>query len=421
MRFALLGIDDSTLPLARAIQASEEHELSLILAETVDERLPGAAVRAADEWELLLAASEQDAVLVAACRDVSPVGKPGPREQLRLEQVRRLAQAGVPMLVAHPLTHSVLDAYEIEMLAAEQGTVVMPILPQRAVMAELLQACRELRGINHVNLERRLGPLPLAEALRRFAHDVDLLSEISGGVTKISAMGSWTERGAEPAPLGGGSELRGLGAQLSGPAAVRCQWSPQSPSPAAECEIVVGSESGQLRFSCDDQGRYELLGGESPLLGQVSPQAAADVLLGQFVAAVAAAAAGQPAATDMASRWTAAIRSLELTEGLTRSLRRDRTIEIRDDTASEVGAFKGTMASLGCSLLIGGLVLMVLTAVVAGVADRFGFPRLAQLAGGSWYWILIATMGGFLLLQLLRFVIPDETSESAGESTSEKL
>ncbi|MEX1224872.1 MAG: hypothetical protein WEA31_10035, partial [Pirellulales bacterium] len=388
MRFALLGIDDFTLPLARAIQASEGHELSLILAEGVDERLPGAAVRAADEWELLLGGGEQDAVLVAACRDISPLGKPDSREQLRLEQVRRLAQAGVPMLVSHPITFNVLDAYEIEMLAAEQGTVVMPILPQRAMMGELLQTCRTLRGINHVSLERRLGPLSLVEALRLFAHDVDLLSELSGGVTKISAMGSWTERGAEPAPLSGASELRGLGAQLSGPAAARCQWSPQSPppqaplsqpssqapSPLSGCEMVVGSESGQVHFSCDEQGRYELHGGESSRQEHVSAQAAADVLLGQFVAAVAADAAGQTAAAEAGPRWTAAIRSLELTEGLVRSLRRDRTIEIRDDTASEVGAFKGTMASLGCGLLIGGLVLMVLTAVVAGVADRFGFP-----------------------------------------------
>lgn len=416
MRFALLGIDKPTLALAHAIRGSEQHELTHVFSDLADASRLGIAVRSTDEWEVLLAGGDHDAVLVAASRELSALGKPEAGEQFRLEQIRRLAQAGIPLLVSHPITFSVLDGYEIEMAAADQRTVVMPILPLRETMADLLRECRSLGEVTHVSLERNLGPLPLGEALALFAHDVDLLSEICGGISKISAMGTWSERGAEPQPLGDVSVLRGLGAQLASSSGCHCQWSPQSPAAEKYLKLMVGGPAGQLRLLCDEHGQYELARGNEQLPGPASTLVAAEMLLARFVAAVHEENIDAANPSSSTAHWTDAIRSLELTEGLLRSLRRDRTIEIRADASSEVGAFKSTMASVGCFLLIGGLVLMVLAAIVAGVAHRFGFARLAEIAGGSWYWILIATMGGFLVLQLLRFVIPDERKNSADSS-----
>src|SRR5262245_7520659 len=71
-----------------------------------------------DDWEQLLDAGALDAVVVAADQPA-----------LRIEQLRRLTQLSIPTLVSHPLSLSMLDCYEVDMIRRETGAIMLPYLP----------------------------------------------------------------------------------------------------------------------------------------------------------------------------------------------------------------------------------------------------------------------------------------------------
>jgi hypothetical protein len=86
-----------------------------------------------------------------------------------------------------------------------------------------------------------------------------------------------------------------------------------------------------------------------------------------------------------------------------RSLRKGRTVEIHDEEFSESGTFKGMMTSVGCGLLIAGLMLLGFVAVAQQLAEAAGLELLANVLS-KWPFLLLIVMIGFLLLQgLLRF------------------
>jgi hypothetical protein len=105
------------------------------------------------------------------------------------------------------------------------------------------------------------------------------------------------------------------------------------------------------------------------------------------------------------SNWPEAIRTLELLEGVEKSLAKGRTISVGVEGRSETDAFKGTMASLGCSLLILGLVIMVAGEAAAKVAEKAGMPLLRNVFRW-WPALLLILFLVFLVLQLFRYVIP---------------
>ena len=82
--------------------------------------LPTATVgrRNGSTWEALLDLELVDAVVVAR----------GPDEDRRAEQLRKLIQTGVPLLVSHPVVDSMLIYYELDMIRRETGSVVIPDL-----------------------------------------------------------------------------------------------------------------------------------------------------------------------------------------------------------------------------------------------------------------------------------------------------
>ena len=69
----------------------------------------------AAEWELLLDRSKADAVLVGRGTDNNDV---------RAEQLKRLATEAVPMLTVHPIVDSVLTYYELDMIRRETGGIL---------------------------------------------------------------------------------------------------------------------------------------------------------------------------------------------------------------------------------------------------------------------------------------------------------
>src|SRR5262249_27745415 len=134
-KFALLGADTNTLALARTIAASTEHELVWLygLGEYEPElRSLAPEARLARHWEGVLDGSLADVVLVARAEDDD-----------RTEAVKKVFQAGIPLVLSHPIHDSLLVYYELDMIARDSRTPVLPLLTGRwhPATERLLQMC----------------------------------------------------------------------------------------------------------------------------------------------------------------------------------------------------------------------------------------------------------------------------------------
>jgi hypothetical protein len=105
--------------------------------------------------------------------------------------------------------------------------------------------------------------------------------------------------------------------------------------------------------------------------------------------------------------WADASRAIELAETVPRSLARGRAIDLHREEFSEIGTFKGTMASLGCGIVLVGLLVMLLAAV-AGVVlgqmkgnDQQPARDLLRQVVGAWPVVLLVLMLLFLAVQFL--------------------
>ena len=111
------------------------------------------------------------------------------------------------------------------------------------------------------------------------------------------------------------------------------------------------------------------------------------------------AIAKQPSAL----RWQDEVRCLELDAAARRSVERRRVDLMDYQEANEEVGFKGTMTLLGCGMLWGVILLVVLSRV---------YPW------SGWLWLILPLLVGFMLLQFLRYVIrptKDEEPQARGE------
>src|SRR5207248_11338025 len=91
----------------------------------------------------------------------------------------------------------------------------------------------------------------------------------------------------------------------------------------------------------------------------------------------------------LALSWQDAIRCLELDDGARRSVEKRRVAQMEYPEASEEVTFKGTMTLVGCALLWGIILLVILSRWITWLG-----------------WAVGPVLGLFLLMQLLRWIIP---------------
>ena len=125
-----------------------------------------ARARAVIEQLINLDPATSDAVLVASS-DWSDD---------RAEVVRKLVQAGRPLILSQPLDLSMLYAYELDMIRRDSGAVLVPILPDRLhpFMARLrnwIEIRLPAAGIETINFEHRLVARSKDDVLRALAGD----------------------------------------------------------------------------------------------------------------------------------------------------------------------------------------------------------------------------------------------------------
>lgn len=414
MKIGLLGHDRHTLGLVAAATAAGHAvtwacELGPV-ADDVARRCPG--LIQAPYWETVLSTSQVDALIVADASAATPADDQWlSGEDLRAEQLRKLFQAGVPVLVSHPACGSMLVYYELDMIRRDTNCVAVPLIPTRwhpAVehLADRLVA-GELGVLEQTVMDRSLADRSRAAVQACFACDVDLLRQLFGEQTRLAALGV-SER-VEGAASDLNADFANLGLHLSGPAGVAVRW------------LLVPAEPSQQRAQLTVRGtggRAELIlpaDVTAPATLHWHTAAGSETL--HFQADIYQAALGTLeyaiAGHEVTPTWLDGCRSVELADTIERSLNKGRVVELHFEDYSEENTFKGTMTSLGCGLLLAGLVLMFLAAMAGGLGLR---------VADYWPYILLAVMVLFLLMQLLRFVLPSQDgNKTVGDELPPKL
>jgi len=242
-------------------------------------------------------------------------------------------------------------------------------------------------------LERRMPVRHRDQVLAWLARDTDLVRAVVGEPARIAALGVAPD--AEPAAW------NSLTVGLTGPASVPVRWQVAG-GPRPELELTVHCERGPLTITIPDDWsaawRWQATG-EPPEEGRFDrAQAMVDLF--------SAGGAGRGDGSVPAAVWTDAARAIEVAEAVPRSLTKGRAVDLHQEEFSEMGTFRGTMASAGCGLILAALCLAVLATLVGGIAHEFGWDQGGRIAA-AWPVITLVALGGFLLLQLLPLLIGD--------------
>jgi predicted dehydrogenase len=384
MKFALLGCDPLALALARAA-VSLGHDLVWIgESPGAREELHRVSPQAEwdSPWELLVDGSVANAVIVGLSGD----------EEKRVEQLRRMAQAGTHLLVSHPVTLSVPVHYELEMIRETSRAVLHHYVPGAAHpaiqrLAELARADdHEKPPARQLIFERPMANRSQQAVLEQFARDATLISLVCGQPRKIGALGAPDDRAAYAA----------LSVQMWAESGVRVSWSVRPHDPSRQPSMELVSEERRAVLSMPDAQQAWVLdefGGDTPgqkLFADWDDSAAA---IQQWVAAIGA--------RGRDSNWMIATRSVEMAEAIPQSLRRGRSVELNSQHHSEATAFKGTMAATGCGLLLAVFAL----ALVVGIGDAV-HPMTGRSITRYWSAAVLVALVVFLLLQLLFRLVP---------------
>jgi len=335
MKLGLLGIDEQ---MAAVVAAAVARGDEVVFACDMPDGEWAAAVppsaRAAP-WEVLVDAGACDAVLV---------GGEGWKET-RAEAVRKLVQAGRTLALAQPLELSMLWAYEIDMIRRDSGARLIPFLPdrlhpfisrlQREIEAGLVGG--PLGTVETIDMTRRLSDRSRDNVLRRLAGDADLVRVLVGDPQRLSTLGG----------SGADTVWATLAVGFTGPAAVPARWQVARGEPAGLTITVVGS-SGTCAVMAPEDPEAEWT------LTTSAGRETRSFDRGAAILGVLDAKAGR--GTDIGpAAWDDAARAIELAETVPRSVAKGRAIDLHQEEFSELGTFKGTMASLGCGLVLAAL------------------------------------------------------------------
>jgi hypothetical protein len=397
MRLALLGLDETTLPLARAARENGRDELVMVCeVEGLEQAqaVLGANALRPQSWEALLTGTDWS---VRPC-DAVLVSRDSTDDERRLEQLRKLVQDGVPMLVSQPVHDSMLAYYELDMIRRETNCVMEPFLPARrhplAVrVKDMVDRPNEspLGRIDQLVFERAIADRSKAMVLAQFARDVDLLRYIGGELVQLVAMGT-----PGTTTKGGFAAYNNLGVQMSGSENRSHRWWVLPADEFSGGRLTIIGERGKAKLIMPPESsawRLELRSGGEPQVTESPPWNPYLASLDELREAIAD--------RQVKSRWPDAARAVELAETIDRSLVKGRMIDLYDQEYSSSATFKGIMSGVGCALLLLALGAMVIGALAANVLKHAGFPRAAQVVGTVPYVML----GLFVLFLALQFLL----------------
>jgi hypothetical protein len=402
MKLGLLGIDAR---IAEVVSAAAARGDAITIGCDLPIAGPLADLVAADvprdsSWEPLLDSRVCDAVLV---------GSDGWNDA-RADGVRALVQSGRTLLLSHPLTLSMLWAYELDMIRSDSGARLIPFLPDRLHpfirrLQERIQAgladADPLGPVETIGMERRLVDRSRDAVLRALASDADLVRVLAGEPSRLSTLGAADADAA----------WNTLAVGLSGPAQVPVRW-----------QVVRGERSGLRITLVHARGSSAVDIPDDSLEGAATDQShdapwtwigdpAESVPFDRGAVMLDLLHGHEQPTTIAPAAWSDAARAIELAETTPRSLAKGRAIDLHQEEFSELGTFRGTMASLGCGLVLAALFLLVLATLVGGIAREAGWEWGERIAG-IWPQVVLAVLGLFLVLQVLPLLIGGRTNPS---------
>jgi predicted dehydrogenase len=422
MLFALLGDNPDGLDMARALVGSGRHELARYCGPATGAeylRRWNLACQSVGDVEEVLADPTVEVVIVA--------GPPGQRP----EQLRRALQSERHVLCVQPVDATPDAAYEAAMIQGDTRRVLLPLLPEG--MHPGVRALAELAG----SPNRGLGPLRLVAMERWSPEQVlmefggkkaraslpgwDVLRTVGGEIAEVFAFAAEEKVDPDgPLLMSGRFERGGLfqAAYLSGQAEARWRLSvignfgqadlvfPQGwPGPA---RLTWTDEAGARQEECWETWNpwpmmvevfEKTVAGEDKRQGDQVTRRPGDQEMEGSEARGQGGLAGK-AGVRAGVVWQDAVRGLELDDAARRSVEKRRASTLEYQEASEEAGFKGTMTLVGCGLIWGSLVLLVLS-------------RWVPWAG----WLIAPLFLVFLAMQVFRWVAqrPREPGPESGE------
>ena len=393
MRLAFLGTDPDALSLlAAAIRAGHVVVwLGEVRSEDADEA--GRLVphrQSSAEWELLLDREFADAVVI---------GRGTASDDLRAEQLKRLATDAAALLVVHPATSSVLTYYEVDMARRESGCVVRhhnPLAghPVVADLARWLRDGHEAVGrVVQVTCDRALAEPAREAVLNHFARDAELLRAVVGDIRSTSAIGPRDQKGS----------YASLQVQMAIDGDASARW---SVAPAS------GGNRGAVLTLIGERGTVALLMPADPATGdgwelrtetagrEESQELPAWDPAQASIEALATAIASVDDSGAAASTWETATEAMEVVDAAELSLQKGKSVDVHHQKLTEQLAFRGTMAALGCGVLMLGLLVLVATTLLGGVEAMWGQPLIPY-----WPLVLFGMLALFLLLQAVPLLV----------------
>ena len=302
----------------------------------------------------------------------------------RVEVLRRALQSERAVLCVHPLDQSPDAAYEAAMIQTDTKQLLLPLLVEafHPGIARLVETLPALGGIHLLELEiASRGPALIDTALP--GHEASLpgwhlLRRLGGEVAEVSAFGQGEELAADlPLLLAGRFENGGIFQVRLLPMQTEDRWSIQVVGPRGTSRLDLPGDGSARRSGAAGEESWTSFD-RWPALVEIFEEALS-----------------QPAKKLAVLSWQDEVRCLELDDAARSSLERRRVTSMQYQDASEEVGFKGTMTLVGCALLWSILAVLFLS---------IWFPRLG--------WAIAPILGIFLLLQLLRWLIPREPDHS---------
>src|SRR5262245_49240406 len=410
MKIALIGADAESVELVRWGVERGGHELVAAYdsePRTAELRSFAHQVRLNESWEGLVLGSAADAVIVGrGGKDAAAEAGIDPAER-RADQLRKLVQAAVPMIVVCPACEAIVG-FEIEMIRRDTKALVIPYVPFVShesidrLSEWLLQENESLVGkIEQIVLEREQADRSREAVLMRLARDAALLREFIGTIQTVSASGPPAAVGRDP--LGPKSKeppsLTNLSVNLGGDLGITARWSVAPLSNHELGRLTIIGYRGKAVLTMPAIGDWSL---QLPD-GSVSTEPAniADDAECAFSWLTRANESNEFYDPDS---WLAACHDQEVAEAVDRSIARGRTIELFNEQHTEEDSFKGVMAIGGCLLLVMALGVLFVAVVVEGLR----LPMRSWPLWRLWPFYLLVPIVAFLLLQLLQLVVKRE-------------
>jgi hypothetical protein len=376
MHFALLGDHPDGLDMARALVASGRHELA-----TYTGTFAGAEILR--RWDLrfqpvrdleeVLANPAIEAVIVAG----PPADRPA--------QLRRALQSERHVLCVHPADESPDIAYEAAMIQADTRCVLLPLLPEalhpgiRRLVEFARAGAEPTGGLQLVEMEIRAPEAVLLGAevpgQKLSLPGWDVLRTLGGELAEVSGLTLSEELDPEkPVLVTGRFQAGGL---------LQASLLPGQAMSSRRFAVVSGYGRAELIFPAEWPGPAVLRAPDET--GSVREENWEVWNPWPTIVKVFEAALRGPTALS----WQTAVRGLELDDAVRRSVARRRVSTLEYPEATEEVGFKGTMTLTGCGLLWMILLLFILSIWV---------PRAA--------WAILPVLAVFLVLQVLRWLIP---------------